>query len=217
MKKFHEIVTYSETDFGPYNQFDPKHDRADDNAQQLEREGHVVIRVGRAQMVIEQCESADEFPEGWGQNPLKITIYPDMNLSGTVTELYLHGGRYGLMDVMLRVSDKTLKALFFDAARVKRAGLSTKAQIQLLLDHIADQYGLADGGYWATTDEPHGAKRRKQDAQLRQSMTVIHEELARMMERLDALPDCADAPEYSADPGEILSEGPPEYPEGTQS
>lgn len=196
MKKFHEIVTYSKADFGPYDQFEPDDNRADSNAQQLEEEGHSVIPVGRAQMVVEQCEATDEFPAGWCRNPLKITIYPDLNLRNTVTELYLHGGRYGLMEVMLKIGKDTRRAIFFDAARVKNATLSSKAQIQLIVEHIAHHHGLAEGGYWATTDDRIGSKRWKQDEQLRHSVSIIQQELARMMERLEALPDCADAPEH---------------------
>ena len=41
----------------------------------LIHDGHKPISVGRATMIVTQCESGDEFPKGWCEEPLRIAVY----------------------------------------------------------------------------------------------------------------------------------------------
>ena len=66
--------------------------------ERLIAQGHVPILVDRAIIIIEQCEADDTFPKGWSDDPLKISIYSDPDVSGTdaPSELFIHAGRYVL-------------------------------------------------------------------------------------------------------------------------
>ena len=75
-------------------------------AQRLIEDGHKPIGVGRAIMVVTQCEQTDDFPKGWSDEPLRIMIYGDPDVTGDElpAELFLHGGRYVLMETFFRIN-----------------------------------------------------------------------------------------------------------------
>ena len=69
----------------------------------LKEEGQTAIAVDRAVLVIEQCDREDDFPKGWSHDPLKISIYSDPDVTGDTSpsELYIHAGRMGPMQLLL--------------------------------------------------------------------------------------------------------------------
>lgn len=99
--------------------------------ERLAAEGHKTISVDRAVLTIEQCERIDDFPKGWCEEPLRITVYadPDSGFCGHDT-LFVHAGRSGLMDVIVRRANGRQGKMFqlpIDA--VNAAGDSDFAQV----------------------------------------------------------------------------------------
>jgi hypothetical protein len=75
MKKYSEIKTASEKYDEP---LEPDTDDRDKLILELEAQGHKVIMVGRAALVVEQCEEGDAFPTRMSQNPLKMVVLREL-------------------------------------------------------------------------------------------------------------------------------------------
>ncbi len=82
------------------------------NAFELEKSGHKVACIGRSLATIEQCESECETPSNVSEDSLKVSIYPDKDLSPTepVHEIFIAANRWGSSDVILRMGDRTFRA-----------------------------------------------------------------------------------------------------------
>ncbi len=102
MKRFDEIEPVKPEDSNP--QGEPW--ESDILVATLIQQGHKPIAVGRAIMVVTQCEAGDDFPKGWSEEPLRIAIYGDTDVTGDEVpmELFLHGGRFGLMETFFRIN-----------------------------------------------------------------------------------------------------------------
>lgn len=109
--------------------------------QHLAHEGHKTISVDRAVLTIEQCEQGDDFPQGWSSEPLKVTFYadPDAGFSGH-DSLFLHAGRAGMMDVIVRRADGQVgKLIPLPIDAVNAAGESDFAEVSAILQ-LAQNY-----------------------------------------------------------------------------
>lgn len=109
MLKYTEIPTYSEIIDEP---LEPEEYEFDKIILELEAQGHKVIMLGRAAAIVEQCQDDDDFPKGWSNRPLKITIYA--GIDGHKSSLYIHGGRYGLMEIIEQFDERVKKYVPID-------------------------------------------------------------------------------------------------------
>lgn len=199
MKRFDEISTYTLQDDAFYEEESAK----DKLIVKLEQIGHKVIPIGRAFVVVEQCEGGDDFPQGWSHNPLKISIYPDTDLAGEEpSELYIHAGRYGLHEVILKSAQKPLRyAEFLDTPKLNtqtsdnlkknalnllHEKLNPRTKIHRVLDTIRE-YPF-DGQYAVkTSDDPYVPLEIKKDEKLSDYADELRRILNQMLERLDGL------------------------------
>lgn len=114
MKKISDISTASEKYDAP---LEPEKVR-DRMTLELEAQGHKVIAIGRAIAIVEQCEPNDDFPKGACSDPLKITFHGDFE--GTESALFIHAGRYGLMEVFEQIGSNFKKLVPIDSETAKR-------------------------------------------------------------------------------------------------
>ena len=129
----------------------------------LRAEGHAPISVSRAVLVIEQCETGDAFPEGWSENPIRVTVYPDPDagFGDEPTHLVIHAGRSGLMQVFCSSSDGLLRLVAVDAAAVEGThDLSSVVAVEAVLTLVT---GTLSGLYMVRCE--NGA-RFEEDAEL---------------------------------------------------
>ena len=111
----------------------------------LEAAGHKPISIDRAVATVEQCERGDDFPPGWCNEPLMITVYPDPDAGfpEKPERVYLHAGRSGLMEVFLRSQVREKVRIFrlrpLDAANAETLdGFAPLARVEVLLDLCRD-------------------------------------------------------------------------------
>lgn len=127
MKKYSEIPTASEK-----YALEPDDER-DQITLKLEAQGHKVISIGRAIAIVEQCEPGDSFPKGTCSEPLKLTFHG--HFEGSESVLFIHGGRYGLMEIFGQFGNNVKKFVPIDSETAKSVSSIDQAEeAQAILD-----------------------------------------------------------------------------------
>jgi hypothetical protein len=136
MKKLHEIPDA----WGNADPGEPPDDWGKDALiERLKRESHKAVSVGRAVLTIEQCGAGDEFPSGWSEDPLKISVFADPDAGfGGCDSLYLHADRAGLMDLFLVREGKVSRMVPLPPEVADAAMDSDFAQVSAVLKLAAD-------------------------------------------------------------------------------
>lgn len=191
MRRFQEIPRASEDE-----EHDPDESLGDAEIRDLEAMGHHVVRIGRGFAIVEQCESKDDFPQGWSHDPLRVSVGGD--LEPRMSEVFIHAGRYGLMEVKRRTMGRTWEAHWVEG-KAAAGPLSLNAAIQFLQDAIGMTF--AHGRYTAAdahietrdgTRLPTG--RLAVDPVLKECADNIERELLRARQRIAQLDEFAPEP-----------------------
>jgi hypothetical protein len=112
MKKFHEIEEAEIDDEELFGQ--PS--RKGELISKLRAEGFHPIAVGRAVIVIEQCEEKDEIPveaEGWKSLRLSIYSDPDVYDEEKPRYVFIQANKYGMPSVFLQILNSENKERIF--------------------------------------------------------------------------------------------------------
>jgi hypothetical protein len=115
------VLKYSEIEEAAEHEYIPSDEKAI-LIKSLREQGHKPICIGRALATVEQCQPNDDFPDGYGDDPLKVTIYPDPTLDKSPVEVFLHAGRHGLMDILTRREGRTSAYIAVDFGQYRMSG-----------------------------------------------------------------------------------------------
>jgi hypothetical protein len=115
------VLKYSEIEEATEHEYVPSDEKAI-LIKSLREQGHKPIGIGRAIAVVEQCRPGDDFPEGFCDEPLKVTIYPDPTLDKSPVEVFMHAGRHGLMDILTRREGRTSAYIAVDFGQYRMSG-----------------------------------------------------------------------------------------------
>lgn len=190
MKRIDELETYSLEVADDYDGFRPDLWKKDYLVQKLEEAGHQVLWVDRSVLIIEKCEENDDFPKGWSNSPLKITIFGDPDIGGYKTEIFLHCGRYGLMETVYRNENGHETTSFRIDKQLSDKMSDDNLKYLALHDFIEQNIVKRGAGYWAkvTIDQGEGfkpiqGKKFKKIPEIEDSIKKIQIEL----EKIDSL------------------------------
>ncbi len=158
----------------------------------LEAQGLRPISVDRTLLVIEQCEPGDDFPAGRSADPLRLTIHPDPDADPVrgPDYVYIHAGRFGLMDIVVcrEKQDGTYatdRCVYLDSERVEALRNSntlveTETVLKICREYLTGCFEVCAGPDAAMTEH---------DEELEKLGQAAVAAVERYMEKLQTMPN----------------------------